>query len=294
MADINSGWVHDPEAIDSIMNELEQPFFFQAANVLSESGKGKSAFLYDNFSKLNIKFPEPLQAGEGDCVSHATSLALDTLSVTEIVNGERETWVARSANEYFYHVSRIIIGKGRLGNGAGSINAWAAKGVQEYGSLRRISYNSVNLTKYSQNLSYKWGRGSIPKELYDIAKPQSIGKFAAIKNFGDACDSLYNGYPIIVASNQGFSSKRDKQGFCSPQGTWGHSMAVLGYKDDDRPGVVICNSWPSYLPGDNEFGLPPSSFFCDADIFDRMCKFQDTFSFSGFQGFKPKADARVL
>lgn len=231
-----------------------------------------------------------------NCVSHATSIALDTLSVTEIVNGERERWVARSANEYFYHTSRMIIGKGRLGGGDGSINAWAAKGLLEYGSLRRQRYDQVDLTKYSPSLSRKWGSSrDVPAGLYDIAKQSKIGRFAAIKNFSEACDALYNGYPIIVASNQGFSSKRDSEGFCKPSGSWAHSMGVLGYKDDDRrPAVLIANSWPSFLPGPNEFGLPPSCFWCDAEVFDRMCKFNDTFSFASFEGFKLKPNARII
>lgn len=228
-----------------------------------------------------------------NCVSHATSLAVDALSVTEIVNGERERWVARSANEYIYHVSRVIIGKNRI-RGDGSVNAWAAKGVTEYGTLRRINYGSVSLGEYSAKRSRTWGSSQIPKELYDLAKPNNVAEVTQIKNFSEAADSLYNGYPIIVASNQGFSDRRDKDGFCSPQGSWAHSMAVLGYKDDNRPGVVICNSWPSYLPGQNQWDLPPSAFFCDASVFDKMCKFNDTFALAGFNGFKKKADARVI
>lgn len=293
MAKNSNGWINDPRAVEEILLELEKPYFFQAANILYSSGKGKSAYLYENFKKLGIQYPQPLQTTTGDCVSHATSIAADTLAVTEIVNGERETWIGRSANEYFYHVSRVIIGKNRI-NGDGSINAWAAKGFREYGSLRRIKYNSVDLITYSASRSRAWGGSPIPKDLYDIAKLNNINSFAAIKNFSEAADSLYNGYPIIVASNQGFTSKRDKDGFCAPRGSWGHSMGVIGYKDDSRPGVVIANSWPTYLPGENEFGLPPSCFFCDADIFDRMCSFNDTFSFSGFQGFKLRPNARII
>jgi hypothetical protein len=293
MTDINSGWVNNPEAVEEVMAEMAQPYFFQAADVLKASGKGKEAYLYKNFKKLGIAYPSPIQTTVGDCVSHAVSLAGDALAATEIANGERESWVARSANEYFYHVSRVIIGKNRI-NGDGSINAWAAKGFAEYGSLRRIKYNASDLTEYSPKKSRSWGMSQIPKDLYQIAKVNNIGAFAAIKNFGEAADSLFNNYPIIVASNQGFSSKRDKDGFCAPSGTWGHSMAVLGYKDDERPGVVICNSWPSFLPGANQWELPPSAFFCDAEVFDRMCRFNDTFSLSGFNGFKPKIDARVI
>ena len=294
MPDNNTnGWIPMPEAVDEVMATMDQPYFFQAADILTSSGKGKEAHLYKNFAKLGIPYPKPLQVSAPDCVSHATSLAGDTLAVTEIVNGEREAWVARSANEYFYHVSRVIIGKNRI-SGGGSINAWAAKGFAEYGSLRRIKYPSIDLTEYSGSRSQKWGSSQIPKELFQSAKPNNIRSFAAIKNFSEAADSLYNGYPIIVASNQGFTSKRDRDGFCAPSGTWGHAMAVLGYKDDERPGVVIANSWPSFLPGENQWELPPSCFFCDADVFDRMCRFNDTFSFSGLNGFKPHPNARII
>lgn len=295
MSKNTQGWINDPKLVEEIIKSVEQPFFFQAANILAKSGKGKRALLYKNFEKLNIPFPNPIQSSVGDCVSHATSLSADTLAVTEIVNGERERWVARSANEYFYHVSRVIIGKNRLRGGDGSINGWAAKGFQEYGSLRRIKYDSVDLTSYSPARSRQWGSNAIPSEIYNLAKPNNIQKFAIIKNFEDACDSLINGYPIIVASNQGFTSSRDKDGFCSPRGSWAHSMSILGFKDDDnRPGVMIANSWPSYLPGKNEFDLPPSCFWCDAEVFNKMCRFNDTYSFAGFEGFKLKPNARII
>lgn len=287
------GWVHNPQAVDKIMESLEKPYFFQAADILKQSGKGKSAFLWKAYESLGIPYPAPIQSSVGDCVSHAVSLAVDTLAVTEITSGERETWVARCANEYIYHVSRFIVGRNQIG-GDGSINAWAFKGVVDYGTLRRIKYDLVDLTKYSPERSRKWGSSKIESELLSIGKENNVQSFAAINNFSDAADSLYNGYPIAVASNQGFSDSRDKDGFCAPQGSWGHSMGVIGYKDDARPGVVIANSWSSYLPGENKWGLPPSCFFCDAHVFDRMCKMGDTFSVCGFNGFKPKTNARVI
>ena len=292
--DMNGGWIHDQKAIDEIMESTDQPYFFQAGNVLTSTGRGKRALLFQNFEKLGVSFPGPIQASVGDCVSQATSLSLDTLKVTEIVLGERERWVGRSACEFFYHTSRVVVGQNRI-RGDGSINAWAAKAVHLYGSLRRQNYGVVDLSVYSPARARQWGSSKIDVKLFEEAKPHNITRFAAIKNFGEACDSLYNGYPIIVASSQGFTSKRDSEGFCAPSGSWMHSMAVLGYKDDDRrPGVMIANSWPSYLPGSNSFGLPPSCFWCDASVFDRLCKFNDTFSFAGFEGFKLQADARII
>jgi hypothetical protein len=291
----DSGWIYDPKMVEEMIKDAERPFFSQAANILGSSGKGKRALLFKNFEKLGIPFPKPLQVSEPDCVSHAASLSLDTLKVTEIVNGERERWVARSASEFIYHCSRVIIGKNRLRGSGGSINGWAIKGLNLYGSLWRMPYSSADLSVYSGGRSRDWGNNSIPQALFPEAKPYNIREYAIVKNFENACDSLYNGYPIIVASDQGFSNTRDKDGFASPRGTWQHAMSVLGFKDDDRrPAVLIANSWPSYLPGPNEFGLPPSSFWCDAEVFNRMCRFNDTYSMSGFEGFKLKPDARII
>lgn len=287
------GWIHDEVEVEKVLATLENPYFSKAADVLTTSGKGKSAFLYKNFKNLGIVFPQPIQNSVGDCVSHATSTAVDTLLVTEIAIGERESWVARTASEYIYNISRVVIGGNRF-RSDGSINAWAAKGISDYGTLIRIKYNSVDLIKYSDTRAREWGSTKLPQELMEEAKKHNIQTFSAVKNFSEACDSLYNGYPIIVASSQGFSDNRDNDGFCRPSGTWQHSMAVTGYKDDNRPGVVINNSWPGFLPGENKWGLPPSSFFCDAEIFNRMCQFNDTFSFSGFNGYKLRPNARVI
>lgn len=293
MPDINSGWIHDPKEIEKIMAETPEPYFFQAGNVLTSSGKGKSAFLYKSFKKLGIPYPKPLQSSTGDCVSHASAIAVDTLSVCEIAAGERETWEARAASEYIYSISRVIIGGNRF-SGDGSVNAFAVKGMRDYGTLRRKKYNSIDLTVYNPTRARQWGSQKMSTELIELAKPNNITKFAAISNFEEACDALYNGYPIIVASSQGFASRRDTDGFAAPQGKWMHSMAIIGYKDDNRPGVLIQNSWPGYLAGPNPHDLPDSAFWCDADVFNRMCKFQDTFSIAGFNGFQLRANARVL
>ena len=228
-----------------------------------------------------------------NCVSHASAIAVDTLSVCEIAAGERETWEARAASEYIYSISRVIIGGNRF-SGDGSVNAFAVKGMRDYGTLRRKKYNSIDLTIYNPTRARQWGSQKISTELIELAKPNNVTKFAAISNFEEACDALYNGYPIIVASSQGFASRRDTDGFAAPQGKWMHSMAIIGYKDDKRPGVLIQNSWPGYLAGPNPHDLPDSAFWCDADVFNRMCKFQDTFSIAGFNGFKLRANARVL
>lgn len=288
------GWNHNPEEIEVLISQMTQPFFAQAGDVLKDTGKGKSRVFYTEFKPLGINYPKPLQVNIGDCVSQAASISNDCLIVSEITAGEREKWVARTACEYIYHTSRVIIGKGRFRGQDGSLNGWAVKGMQEYGILSRIKYDSVDMSNYDESRAVKWGDNKIDSKILDLGKEHTVQKYSIISNFEDAMNSLYNGFPILVASNQGFSNKRDKEGFAAPSGNWGHSMGVIGYKDDKRPAVLIQNSWPSYLPGENPLGLPPSSFWCDADVFNRMCKFNDTYSIAGFNGYKLRSDMRVI
>lgn len=285
-----NGWLADDDLADELISSMDNPFFSSAAPILKGSGKGKEIFLYKCFTKIGVPYPKPLQTKAPDCVSHACALAVDTLKAVEIVSGQREEYVARTVSEFIYSVSRVVIGMGRLGRGGGSMNGWAFKAMKEYGTLCRQKYSDIDLTNYSSERAIQWGNQKLPAGLMEIAKEHYIGEYALIRNFADACDSLINGYPIAVASGQGFSRTRDKDGFCRPEGTWQHSMSCNAYSDNPkRPFVVINNSWPGYLSGPaTDYELPESSFCCDAEVFDRMCQRNDTFSLCDFNGYKKR------
>lgn len=286
--DLNqNGWLERPELVEELISSMDNPFFSGAAKDIKGTGKGKTLMLFQAFEKAGIPFPEPLQTSAPDCVSHATSLSNDLLKVVEIISGEREEYLARTACEFTYSVSRQLIGRNRLGRGGGSVNAWALKGMVEFGVLARIKYGKVDLTKYSSQRSVDWGNQKLPATIVDLAKEFHIGAFAQIHNFSEAEDSIFNGFPLAIASSQGFNRTRDKEGFCKPEGTWRHSMAGTALLGGRRPGIGISNSWPNYLAGPKtDFNLPTSTFFCDADVFDKMCRSQDVFSLCDFSGYK--------
>jgi hypothetical protein len=131
--------------------------------------------------------------------------------------------------------------------------------------------------------------------LLDVSKDYSITGYKLITSFEEGMDALASGCPIVVASNQGFTKKRDKDGFCSPSGTWSHSMAIIGGDSTGRrPGVLILNSWPNYLSGPKTHNIPESSFWCDADVFNKMAKsYGDTFALIGYNGHKLLIDNKV-
>lgn len=112
----------------------------------------------------------------------------------------------------------------------------------------------------------------------------------------EARDAIYNGYSLSIASNAGFSSTRDKDGFARPSGSWAHQMAVVAMKDDKRPGVLIQNSWgPNWINGPKgEYeDIPMGSFWCDAEVLERnILSAHDSFAHSSFDGY-PQQDLNL-
>lgn len=289
MTDFNpNGWVDDQKEFETQLAAMAEPLFSSAATILSGSGKGKTVLLYKVLEEVAGFIPKPLQTRAPDCVAHANAICLDTLKAVEIKTGDREEWLLRTACEPIYSNSRVLIGK-RMFRGGGSTNTHAIQSLIKYGSLLRQKYGRVDLTEYSSNRSITWGNQELPKSLLDVSREHVINDFNLIRNYEEARDAIANGYPIVVASSQGFTKTRDREGFCSPSGTWRHSMAVLAVDDAyRRPGLLIQNSWPGYLRGPTRHDNPTSSFWCDADVFNKMCRFNDTYCMVDFTGYKKR------
>ena len=152
------GWVDDPAKVEQVMNQLPYPVFSDVWESVKGSGKGKTVLLYEYIKKASGgTFPARKQT-VGDCVAQGAAYAVDAVkSVDIIINKDFEEWVAETATEDIYAGSRVQIGGGRL-TGDGSIGAWAAKYVNEYGALPRGKYGNVDLTKYDGSKARAWGR----------------------------------------------------------------------------------------------------------------------------------------
>lgn len=237
-----SGWIDDQKAVEAVMSELPFPVFGDVWGSTKESGKGKVVILTDVLEKVAGYFPLRKQL-QSDCVAVSSALAVDIAKAVDIwIKKEFELWVAETASEDIYGGSRVIIGKGRLGRGGGSVGAWAARWVNEYGALPRGKYGSVDLSKYDVNRVTEWAVKGPPQELLPFSKEHPIQTVSLVETYEQLRDLIANGYPVTVASSQGFSSKRDKDGFAAPQGTWQHQMCIAGIDDEyKRPGGLICN-----------------------------------------------------
>ena len=294
-----NGWIDDQDSVESVMNDLPFPIFGDVWSDIKGSGKGKTVLLYDIILKVAGYFPNRIQL-IGDCISMGAAYAVDAIKAVDIfIKKESEEWIAETSTEDIYGGSRIQIGKGRIGTGDGSVGAWAAQYVNKYGALARQKYGNIDLTKYNSKIAKQWGmpgKGT-PQELIPFAKEHPVEVVSQVYTYAEVRDLIANGYAVTIASSQGFSSKRDAEGFARPEGTWQHQMSILGVDDAyKRPGVLIQNSWGKWNSGPKRHNQPDGSMWVDADVLEkRILSKKDSWAFSGYGGFKPrKLNTRIF
>lgn len=292
------GWIDDPKTVEQSMQTMPYPVFGDIGSSIKGSGKGKKQLLYKLVIEVTGKFPNRKQTGP-DCVSMGAACAVDIIKCVDIkLHRQFEDWVAETATEDIYGGSRVQIGKGQLGNSGGSFGSWAAKYITQYGAIPRGKYGNVDLTKYDYNKAKYWGspRVGTPKTITDKAAEHPVLIASQVRTWEEVCDLMYNGYAVTIASNQGFKSVRDKEGFAAPEGQWPHQMCLIGYDDEyKRPGALCQNSWGTWNSGPKRHDQPDGSFWIDAeDLERRILKSGDCWAFSGYDGFKPQEiDCRI-
>lgn len=291
-----TGRLKSEREVQKVLAGLKHPMFMPACSFSGTNYENVISLLYNNVSTLMGEFPTLVQEGP-DCTTFATSHCVSTLGATEIViKGDFEEWLGMISTEDIYGGSRVNIGKGQLGNGGGSYGGWVARYVHEIGTLLRKKYGNTDLSVYNWNLAERWGRTGVPADLVEVAREHPVKTISLVKTYEEVRAALANGYPVNVCSSQGFTNKRDKEGFASPSGTWPHSMAILGVDDKGegcsrrRPGVLIVNSWGTeWISGPLRHNQPLGSFWVDADVLEeRMLSDEDSWAFSDFDGYPAK------
>jgi len=283
-----TGWISDPDAVEHVAQSLPERYFRDtpACDVVGDDIPA-DVFLWEACRKATGNLLPPRnQNPVGSCVAFGTVAAVEHLMCVQIAMGSPEEFKDLST-EVVYAGSRVQVGKGRI-RGDGSVGAWAAKFVQEWGVVARGRYPGYDLSEYSPTLCRSLGSKGCPPELEVEAKKHPVKGIAQIRNAAEAQKALASGYPITVCSNQGFSADRDADGFCRAQGSWAHCMAVLGYQTSGaRKGFYILNSWgTSYHKGPAGAGKPsPAGFWAEWNVVDRMFGAGDSWAFSDAKGF---------
>lgn len=275
----------DPEDTDKLLGELPHPLFGAAAFGLYGSGKGKVALPFKKLLQFDPGFGPAESQIVGDCVSHATRNAIDVTRSCEIINGEREEFVARGATEAIY---------GARGHGGEGMScSVAARFVNKNGGiLVRKNYGFVDLSKYNGRLGDKWGSGGVPSDVVNEAKKHQVLTVSLINTVEQARDALANGYAISVCSGSGFSSRRDKYGIAKRSGGWSHAMAWVGMDDSheiyNETLFLIQNSWGVWNSGPTRLDQPEGSFWIRERDAAEMLAQNGSWVFSDVDGFPPR------
>jgi hypothetical protein len=282
------GWIDDPDAVRECVAAMDcRPFRTTAAFAAPWEGPD-DVFLWDAARQATgAVLPPRDQKAVGACVGFATASAIEYLLCAQITNGAEEAY-RDLAQEIIYGGSRVEIGGGRV-RGDGSVGAWAAKWVKDYGVVARGIHGRYDLRLYDEARCRAFGRKGVPTELEQLAREHPVRGVARVQSWEECRAAIRNHYPVVVCSSQGFTMERDADGFCNPKGTWYHAMAVIGVRGGDRPGGFLLNSWGPDAHSGPRYpeNAPACGFWADAAVLDRMLKQGDSWSFSEAVGFPP-------
>lgn len=284
------GWQANPEAVKAIVDALPVKTFAATPAGMAQEDLPEAVYLWQAYSKIFGRGPPVKDQGAiGSCVSFGTNNAVcRSLAVQIVTKGGNAQEYRDFSEEVTYGGSRVEIGGGRLGNEDGSIGAWAAQFVQQWGMVSRETHGTHNLTQYSVSTCKTFGRLGVPAELEKIAKKYPVKSITQVKAWKDAKRALANGYAIAICSDQGFTMARDINGIARPSGQWMHCMALDGYAlINGKEYGHIQNSWGGNAhtgptgPGDPDTG----GFWALSTVVNRMLAQNDSWAFSGVTGF---------
>lgn len=277
------GWVPDPAAAEELARRC--PSFRDSPAFRGDTAGPDDVFLWDACRRVTGDLlPARDQGSVGACVGFGTAAAIEHLMCVQAANSGEA--FRPLAPEIIYAGSRFEIGGNKI-RGDGSVGAWAARFVHEFGVLPRDRYRDLDLSEYDVRRCRSLGASGVPDHLEPLAREHPVKAISNVRSFDECRAAIRNGYPLIVCSSQGFNFVRDADGFCEPHGTWMHCMAIVGVRGGPRPGAFLLNSWGANTHrGPRGLGDPsPAGFWADAAVVDRMLRQGDSWAFSQFAGF---------
>ena len=306
------GWLDRPADVETVVSRMRYPVMGLAAGRDFLATEPRDVLLWELEEKLLGKTLPANRQTIGDCVSHGFAAGVRYLFIRNLIESLAPAdQFIDIATEPIYALSRVEVGKGRLGNGDGSVGAWAAESLMSpYGVLQRKKYGSTDLTTYSGQRAKQWGspRSGLPDDLEAIARQFTVSMAPLVVSEDEAISALSNAYPIPVCSQQGFKTTRDRYGFCDPRGSWSHCLCAIAIGYFKRAGkkilaTAIKQSWGDSPDGPDEVELwtgrkvvlPQGVFLVEFDVFvSRMLRARDSFAPAGPRGFVKIPDFDVF
>lgn len=301
------GYRPDPQGVAAFLAELPEPLFRQAGAETVREAKGVDTFLYRAAQKAHqARYGKPWVVGRqgiGDCVSWGWMHGVWIAQAIDWETGRLAEPPLMPATEAIYGGSRVEA-RGRSGDGAspvggysdGSYGAAAARWVRDWGVIYREEIGGHDLRVYSPDRAKAWGafgnggQGDRGK-LDTLAKKHPAQHVALVTTWAEAAAAIEAGFPIPVASMQGFASKRDANAYAAASGQWAHEMcfvAVRYQKNGSPSDALLClNSWgPNWISGPKwPADMPDGSFWVTRSVVESMLRAKDSFAVGSVAGF---------
>lgn len=302
------GYTPDPEGTREFLAELgPEKFFSQAGAEAMQKARGVDTFLYRQMDKAHrARYGKPFVVGRqliGDCVSWGAMHAVYCQDAVSWSLGKLPEPPLMPASEALYGGARVEA-RGKPGDGAqpyggfsdGATGFGAAKFLREFGVVYREKVNGIDLSEYSGERAKQWGAygcgGQGDKGVMDgIAKKHPCKHVVGVRTWDELAAAIESGYPVTLASSQGFQSVRNKDGIAEASGTWMHQQVAIAirHKKNGSPDdcVLILNSWgPNWIGGPKwPEDMPDGSYWARRSVVEsRML--EDAWAIGDTDGFR--------
>jgi hypothetical protein len=302
--DENFGYRPDPQGVERFLAELPQPLFRDAGAETVREAKGVDTFLYRSAVRAHLaRYGKPWvceRQGIGDCVSWGWAHGVWIAQAVDWETGRLAEPPSFPSTEAIYGGSRVEARNKAEGTGGwsdGSYGAAAARWVRDWGVIYREKFERYDLTNYSADRAKQWGNYGCGGQgdggkLDAIAKKHPAAHVALVTTWAEAAAAIEAGFPVPVASMQGFASTTNAQGYAAASGQWAHQMCFVAvrYQANGSPSdALLClNSWgPRWITYRGKFPAdqPDGSFWVTRPVVESMLRAKDSFAVGSVSGF---------
>lgn len=235
----NFGWIRDDAAVAEVRSRLgkradieaftgpdKEPLKGYAQRQIQRGNLG----VFPHLAAMERGFNYAYRQQRGVCVGCGTARAIEDSWLFSVVYKQVYGRVVRVDVASIYAGSRTQrdLGNGRLGNGDGSVGAWAAKWVHDWGALEQREVAGYDLRGLNEKLAVQWGRpgAGVPRKVLDEIGEIEI-RCLFCRTPEDILDAAYAGFGIAYCDRFTFGTK-DKSGVSRLTRPASHCTELIG------------------------------------------------------------------
>lgn len=163
----------------------------------------------------------------GRCVSLGFGRAIEDQMCLQIVNGGIGRPVEIST-EVLYGGSRVNVGRGQLGSSDGSVGAWAAQWIHDYGLMERQSVGRYDLHVDREDWAQWLGNNGVDETLIAVHHKGIVAACHQVATVEEIADALAAGHTVARCCSTIWSQYRGQNGICRPASSGGHCQEMVG------------------------------------------------------------------